>query len=370
VARSSVIGIDGSRLSVGERTGTETYSFHLLRALSSLQGDETIRVYLNDKGPPSGVPSGFDYVALPFPRFWTHGRLSWEMVRRAPGVLFIPSHVVPLWHPKSVVTIHDLGYMHESDAHPPSQRRMLDWTTRWSCKAATKIIAISNATKLDLKTHYGIDDQKIHVIHHGIDSSTTRASDSAISALKNKYTLPNRYVLFVGTVQPRKNIARIAAAMKIIANAGLPHKLVVAGKPGWLHEEVEAGVADAGRPDLVARIGYVPDEDVAALYSGADAFCFPSLYEGFGLPILEAMACGTPVVTSYRGSLPEISGDAAILVDPTSVEAIGEALVRVLTDHGERARLVEAGAARARQFSWEACARATLNLLIDVRDES
>jgi glycosyltransferase involved in cell wall biosynthesis len=369
VAPSSIIGIDGSRLSIGERTGTETYSYHLLKSLASLDRNETIRVYLNATEQPVELPSKFEYVAMPFPRFWTHGRLSWEMLRRRPGVLFVPSHVVPLWHPRSVVTIHDLGYLREPDAHPPAQRRMLDWTTRWSCRSASKIIAISDATKHDLVTHYGVNEQKIRVIYHGISSSMTRASDAAIEGLKTKYGLPDRYVLFVGTVQPRKNIARIAAAMKIVSDAGLPQKLVVAGKPGWLSGEVEWEIAKIGRPDLVVRIGYVPDRDLAALYSEADAFCFPSMYEGFGLPILEAMACGTPVVTSTRGSLPEIAGDAAVLVDPTSVEAIGAALVRVLSSPDERVRLIDIGQQRAHQFSWDACAKATLDLLIEVRDK-
>jgi glycosyltransferase involved in cell wall biosynthesis len=369
LAPSSVIGIDGSRLSIGERTGTETYSFHLLQALATLQANEPVRVYLNAPDPPGELSSDFEYVAMPFPRFWTHGRLSWEMVRRPPGVLFVPSHVVPLWHPRSVVTIHDLGYLHEPEAHTPSQRRMLDWTTRWSCRAATKIIAISNATRFDLVKHYGVDEQKIRVIYHGISSSMTRASDHAIEEVKAKYGLPNRYILFVGTVQPRKNIARIAAAMKIVSDSGLPQILVVAGKAGWLSEEVEQAIAATGRPDLLMRIGYVADRDLAALYSGADVFCFPSMYEGFGLPVLEAMACGTPVVTSTRSSLPEIAGDAAVLVDPTSVESIGAALVRVLSNPDERVRLVDAGRRRAHQFSWEVCAKETLELLLEVRDK-
>jgi glycosyltransferase involved in cell wall biosynthesis len=368
VAPSSVIGIDGSRLAIGERTGTETYSYYLLKSIASIKSSEPVRVYLNAAEPPAGLSSSFEYVSMPFPRLWTHGRLSWEMLRRRPGVLFVPSHVVPLWHPLSVVTIHDLGYLHEPDAHPPSQRRMLDRTTRWSCRSATKIIAISNATKHDLVTHYDVDQHKIRVIYHGISSPMARASDQAIEEVKEKYRLPDRYVLFVGTVQPRKNIARIAAAMKIVSDAGLPQKLVVAGKPGWLSEDVERTIDQTGRSDLLARIGYVPEEDLAALYSGADVFCFPSMYEGFGLPILEAMACGTPVVTSTRGALPEIAGDAAVFVDPTSIEAIGAALVGVLSSPDERARLVDAGQRRARQFSWDECAKLTFDLLIEVRD--
>jgi glycosyltransferase involved in cell wall biosynthesis len=369
VSSSRVIGIDGSRLTVSERTGTETYSYQLLQAIDVVNTGEPIRVYLNADHPSSPLPSSYEYVGMPFPRFWTHGRLSWEMVRRPPGVLFVPSHVVPLWHPRTVVTIHDLGYLHEPDSHPTAQRRMLEWTTRWSCRAATKIIAISNSTKHDLVTRYGVSNDKIRVIHHGIEPSFRKATPPEIARVRRHYELPDNYVLFVGTVQPRKNIARIAAAMTRLEASGLPHKLVVAGKVGWFGEEVEQAIAALDRPDLVLRLGYVAPGDLAALYSGADSFCFPSMHEGFGLPILEAMACEVPVIVSDRGSLPEIARDAAVVVDPSSVDQIAEALVRVLTSSAERARLVEAGTRRVRNFSWTASASETLRLLVEVRDQ-
>jgi glycosyltransferase involved in cell wall biosynthesis len=368
VADSSIVGIDGSRLTISERTGTETYSYQLLKAIAALDSDLPVRVYLNAPQPPPGFPDQFDYAPIPFPRFWTHARLSWEMLRRPPGVLFVPSHVIPLWHPRSVVTVHDLGYLHEPETHPPNQRRLLDWTTRWSCRAASKVIAISQATKTDLMERYHVEERKIRVIYHGVAPSMFKRPTEAVEAVKAKYGLPDHYVLFVGTIQPRKNIARLVEAMMRVSAVGLPHKLVIAGKPGWLGNQVDAAITSAGRPDLIIRTGYVPDHDLAALYSGADAFCFPSMYEGFGLPILEAMACGTPVITSNRGSLPEIAGDAAFAVDPTSTDAIASALTAVLRDPSERAQLIEAGRRRVQHFSWEACAKATIELLVEVRD--
>ncbi|MFL5760457.1 MAG: glycosyltransferase family 4 protein [Thermomicrobiales bacterium] len=370
MTRSPVIGIDGSRLTICERTGTETYSFQLLRAVAEIKTKEQLRVYLNATTAPQVGLDSFDYVEMPFPRLWTHVRLSWEMARRPPGVLFVPSHVVPLWHPPSVVTVHDLGYLCEPEAHPPNQRRMLDWTTRWSCRTATKIIAISHTTKRDLIAHYHVPESKIRVIHHGISRTFSRASPAEVYRVRNAYDLPDRFVLFVGTVQPRKNIARIAEAVSRLASAGLPHKLVVAGKFGWLGEHFERDLETFDRPELVHRLGYIPEGDLTALYSGADAFCFPSLYEGFGLPVLEAMACEVPVVTSNRGSLPEIAGEAALLVDPTSVDQIASALIRVLTDNTERFRLIDGGKQRVRDFSWSKTAVETLRLLIEVRDQS
>jgi glycosyltransferase involved in cell wall biosynthesis len=363
-----VIGIDGSRLTVGERTGTETYTYQLLAALARLDVDDPIRVYLNASRPPTDLPGIGQPVCLPFPRLWTHLRLSWEMQRNQPGVLFVPAHVVPLRHPRSVVTIHDVGYLHHPESHPTSARRMLHAATRWSTLAARRIIAISETTKRDLIAHYSVPESRIQVIPHGVDHTMRRASREAIAELKQRRGLPDRYVLFVGTVQPRKNLGRLAAAMSFVARAGLPHRLVVAGKRGWMAAEVVTEIKASGMADRVTFLGYVPATDLPTLYSGADAFCLPSLYEGFGLPVLEAMACGTPVVAPDRSALPEVAGDAAMLVDPTNPQAIGATLSRLLIDDSLRRELVERGCRRAQQFTWERTAEATIALLRGVRD--
>ncbi len=366
--RSAVIGIDASRLSVGQRTGTETYTCQLLTALAQLDIDDPIRLYLNADEPPDLEHPIGDPVFMPFPRLWTHGRLSWEMLRRPPGVLFVPAHVVPAMHPRTVVTIHDLGYLHEGAAHPAGQRRMLDWTTRWSCHAAAHIIAISNATKRDLQTAYHVSDDRITVIPHGVDPSFHPRSNAEIAAVKQRYQLPDHYLLAVGTIQPRKNYGRLAEAMRAVDQAGLPHRLVIAGKRGWLADQVVQAVDASGMRHRVQFIDYVPQADLPALYSGAVLFCFPSRYEGFGLPALEAMACGVPTIVSDRGSLPEVVGDAAIIVEPTNGDILGTAVVRLLRDGAERGRLVERGRERAAEFTWERTARQTLDVLRAVRD--
>lgn len=366
--RRAVIGIDASRLSVGQRTGTETYTYHLLSALAQLGIEDPVRLYLNADEPPDlAFPLG-EPVFMPFPRFWTHGRLSWEMLRRPPGVLFVPAHVVPAIHPPTVVTIHDLGYLHEGAAHPAAQRRMLDWTTRWSCRAARHIIAISEATKHDLQTAYAVPANRITVIPHGVDRSFHPRSEAEIAVVKQRYHLPDAYLLAVGTVQPRKNYDRLAGAMRAVEQAGLPHRLVIAGKRGWLADQVNQAIAATGMHHRVQFIDYVPQTDLPALYSGAALFCFPSRYEGFGLPALEAMACGVPAIVSDRGSLPEVVGDAAMVANPDDVDALGEAMVRLLRDGAERARLVEHGRRRAAAFTWEHTARQTLAVLRGVRD--
>jgi glycosyltransferase involved in cell wall biosynthesis len=290
------------------------------------------------------------------------------MATRPPGVLFVPAHVIPLVHPRSVAVIHDLGYLRFPDAHPPSTRRILDLTTRWNAKTARMIIAISEATKRDLAEFYGTDAGKIAVVHHGVSPAFHPRPRSQIDPTLDRLGIRRPYVLSVGTYQPRKNFGRLAAAMASVAAAGLPHELVIAGKHGWLAEQVDEEIAASGQRGLVRRIGYVAPEELPALYAGASAFCLPSLHEGFGMPVLEAMASGTPVVTSNSSSLDEVADASALTVEPTDVGAIGAALVRVLSDEALAEKLRNAGERRAAEFTWERTARATLEILRRVRD--
>jgi glycosyltransferase involved in cell wall biosynthesis len=245
---------------------------------------------------------------------------------------------------------------------------MLHATTRWSTRVAKGVIAISEATRRDLIARYDVPAERIQVIHHGVDHSMHPASRESIIELQHRLGLPEAYVLVVGTIQPRKNLERLVEAMSSVANAGLPHQLVIAGKRGWLATDVEAHIAKSPAANRVHYLGYVAASELPTLYSGAAAFCFPSLYEGFGLPVLEAMACGTPVVTANTSALPEVAGDAALLVDPADIASIGAALVRVLTDDSLRRDLTARGLARAAQFTWERSAEATIGLLRQVRD--
>ncbi|MEE8391962.1 MAG: glycosyltransferase family 1 protein [Anaerolineae bacterium] len=371
-----LIGIDASRAVTAQPTGSEGYSRRLIQAMLTLESQRMpsarhrFCLYVRST-PPADVFLGTGLghtevcvricaVVIPFPRLWTHVRLSWEMVRRPPDVLFVPAHVLPLVHPRaSLVTIHDLGYLYFPEAHPWRQRLYLDLSTRWNARTAAHILTDSEATKSDLVTRYATPPDKITVAYPGRDETLAPVRDPAeIEMVKARYGIAGDYFLYVGTLQPRKNLARIVAAF---ATLELETVLVLAGKHGWLYDDLFAQVRRMGLEGRVLFPGYIPDKDKAALMSGALAFVFPSLYEGFGLPVVEAQSCGCPVIASTTSSLPKVAGDAALLVDPHDVTAIAAAMQRVVADSALRESLIERGFVNARRFSWTTCARAVLN---------
>jgi glycosyltransferase involved in cell wall biosynthesis len=354
------IGIDASRATVARRTGTEGYALHLIRAMLAQDAAHDFLLYFRDPPAPDLFPRGTRRV-IPFPRLWTHLRLSAELLTAPrPDVLFVPAHVLPLIHPlPSVVTVHDLGYKYFPDAHPLAQRLYLDWATRFSARAATRVIADSHATRRDLARFYHIREDRIVVVYPGRDESLHRVDPAPVRA---KYHLPDDYLLHVGTLQPRKNLLRLIEACRVSRNAcHAPFSLVLVGKAGWLSGPILAAARE--HADLVRLLDYVPDEDLAGLYSGARALVFPSLYEGFGFPVLEAMACGAPVICANVSSLPELAGEAALLIDPLDTSALASAILQVLTDSALRAALAEKGFAQIRKFSWAKAAREALAVL-------
>lgn len=371
------IGIDASRATTTQPTGTERYSRRLINELLDMPTGHQFRLYMRERPPADAfrdVPHAAQ-VIIPFPRLWTHLRLSVEMVVRPPDVLFVPAHVLPLIHPRrSVVTVMDLGYLHYPETHRRLERFYLDRSTRWNAAQASRVIAISQATRDDLITRYGTDAEKIAVIYPGIDEEMARVEDvERIEQTKARYGLRARYLLYVGTLHPRKNLVRLIRAFGALLRAWPPESgetpaLVLGGKKGWLYADIFDEVRRLGLQDRVVFPGYIPQADLPALLSGADLFVFPSLFEGFGFPILEAMACGVPVVTSRASCLPETAGDAALLVDPLDVEGIAHGMMQALTDANLRAQLTARGRRRAAQFTWSRCAREILDVLEAVGD--
>ncbi len=360
-----LIGIDASRVAGARRTGTENYARRLIQALlAQAPPTHSLRLYFRD-APAPGMWVGGEQRIIPLSRLWTHVRLSWELLTQPrPDVLFVPAHVLPWLHPvPSVVTIHDLGYCHFPSAHPLAQRWYLDWSTRFSARAATRLIADSICTRADLVRFYNIPADKIAVVYPGRDESLQRVDSALVRA---KYNLPENYLLHVGTLQPRKNLVRLIEATHdalrtALSDHALRITLVLAGRPGWLSTPILAKARE--HKNKVRLLDYVADEDLAGLYSGALAFVFPSLYEGFGFPVLEAMACGTPVVCSNTSSLSEVAGEAALLLDPTDTPALVTAIRRVISEPDLRAALVARGYEQVKKFSWAKAADETLTVL-------
>ena len=373
--RQPTIGIDASRAILAQRTGTEHYSASLLRALSGLPDAQEagILLYVNSDNPQSAIrdlqfelPAAWRIRAIPFPRLWTHVRLSAEMLTHAPGVLFVPSHVVPLRHPRrTAVTIHDLGYLEYPQAHTRLSRLYLHVSTWFSAHSARRVIAISEATKRDLVRHYRINPNKIAVVYHGRDPIFKPVHDEQqIEATAAEYGVSMPYCLHVGTLQPRKNLGLLVEAWTILRDTmEHPPQLLLAGKRGWLYDSLFDAVNKQRLGNLIKFADYVERDDLPALYSGALALTFPSLYEGFGLPALEAMSCGTPVLASNATSLPEVVGDAGILLDPNDARAWAGAVERLLSDPELRNELSHKGLARAASFTWEHCAQETFKVL-------
>lgn len=260
---------------------------------------------------------------------------------------------------RTLLTVHDLSFVRVPDSAEPSLRRYLQSVVPKSVRRAEHILADSQATKDDLMMLYDTPEEKISVLYCGVDKRFTPVTDKAFAhrVLDELGLRSVEYLLSVGTLQPRKNYARVIRAVKALRDQGIDLHYVIAGGKGWLDADIYRTVSETNMQDRVHFIGFVEDEQLPALYGAARALITASLYEGFGLPLLEAMACGTPVIASNLSSLPEVLADAGMQVDPTDVSAIGEAIARIESYAILRSELIQRGFARAKQFSWERSAR-------------
>lgn len=267
----------------------------------------------------------------------------------------------PLRDVPSVFTVHDLAFLAHPETHLRTNRAYLTFMMPRFVRAATRVITDSEATRRDVLRHYNLPPDKVRVIHLGVEPMFRPLDLAQARALVSvRQRLAEPYILFVGTLEPRKNLTGLLAAYRRLVQERFeaPH-LAIAGAPGWLYQDVYRQVRTWGLGERVSFLGRVPDADLPPLYSAAAAFAYPSLYEGFGLPPLEALACGAPVVCSNRSSLPEVVGDAALLVDPTNPGALATALGRLLDDAALCQQLRARGIARAAEFTWERAAAAT-----------
>ena len=297
-----------------------------------------------------------------------------ELASGALDVFHSPDFTLPpVRKAKTVVTVHDLSFMRVPQCSEPSLRSYLLQVVPASVHRADMVLADSECTKSDLCELLDVDPARVEVIYAGVEQRFRRVQDAhLLRAVRERYHLPSRFILGLGTLQPRKNFERlIEAYAHVRKKLGDEISLVIAGGRGWMYQGIFQRVEELGLQDMVCFPGYVADEDLPALYTLADLFVFPSLYEGFGLPPLEAMACETPVVTSNVSSLPEVVGDAALMVDPHDVRALAEAMQEFLSDRDLRIEMVRRGVVRAQRFSWSQAARKLLDVyrkMISKRD--
>jgi len=290
---------------------------------------------------------------------------------RAGDVFHGTDHLLPPFkHSRTVFTVHDLIYLFYPQYHLRLNRWFLTLMLPRFLRRADAVIAVSEHTRRDVLRHMHIPEQKITVIYEGANPSYRPLNDpAAVAAVRARYGVPERYILFFSTIEPRKNLAALLGAYQaLLARPGAWPDLVIAGRKGWLYAPVFARVQALGLTERVRFTDWVAEADAPALMNGAELFVYPSLYEGFGLPPLEAMACGVPVVASSASSIPEIVGDAGLLVQPTDEAGLMAAMQAALTDPALRANMRARGLARAKRFTWEAAAHATLKVYAGVVD--
>jgi glycosyltransferase involved in cell wall biosynthesis len=357
------IGIDLSILGVNQ-AGTASYTRRLLTALEQLKEDIEIKTFAvkqnRDMSAPKSIQSRFDTLYRDI--LWIHGILPLQARRAKVDILHMPAFIIPLRCPcPSVVSILDTTIYRNPEYFPVWQRTYLRSMLPHSAHRSKKIITISKQSKNDIITQFGVPPDKVVPTYLAASLEFKQLPEDKITDVKKRYHL-ERFILIVGTLEPRKNLKTLLKSFGKIKDTFPDVKLVHAGPQGWLYEEVLIQISENGLESSVTFLGRIPLDDLVGLYNAAEVFVFPSLYEGFGLPVLEAMACGCPVITSNVSSLPEVAGDAAILVNPINDDMIAHQLNMVLSDPELREHLRQQGLAQARRFSWQRCAEETLKV--------
>lgn len=346
------IGIDGSRAFLKQKTGIEQYSFEVIKHLKDKLDGHQVILYVKSDASLEGfvAPENWRIKAIKWKYFWTQAGLSLEMLLCPVDVLFVPSHTVPLISPKNtVVTIHGLEYEILPSAYYFWERLYMRLSIKNSCRWANKIIAVSENTKKDLAALYRVPEDKIKVVYEGVSERSQISNPN--------FQIDEKILLFVGRLEERKNVAGIIRAFGILKEKyKIPHKLILAGKFGYEKERIRKEIDNSDFRSDIILAGFVSEKEKWALLGKADIFLFPTFYEGFGLPILEAQSVGTPVVASNNSSVPEVAGDAAILADPQNAEQIAEAAYSIISDEKLRKELVEKGYVNVKRFSWDKCA--------------
>jgi len=362
-----LIGIDASRAFIKNRTGIEEYSYRVIEHLRDKLDGHRVILYLRKNQSASWqsdfiLPNNWKIKIINFPYFWTQVGLSLEMLFHPVDTLFVPAHTVPLIHPENtIVTIHGLEYEFCPEAYSLWGRFYMRCTIKKSCQWASSIIAVSENTKRDLMRLYNVDNKKTQVIYEGYacNDKFPMTNDKSISNIYTKYKiLDTKYLLFIGRLEARKNIANIINAFEILKEQyKIPHKLILAGMPGFGYEKIKNKMANVNCCQDIIELGHIAEEEKWKLFKNASVFVFPTLYEGFGIPILEAQSAGCPVIASNNSSIPEVASDSALLINPNNAEEIADAIYKLISDENLRNEIIKKGQENVQRFSWEKCGK-------------
>jgi glycosyltransferase involved in cell wall biosynthesis len=368
-----IIGIDGNEANIEHKVGIGEYAFELLtqfeKSTHSASSGQNLkfRIYLKSEPRPEmpKAREGWEYRIIGPKKMWTQFALPFSLLldSKKPDVFFSPSHYAPRFSlVPTAISIMDLSYIHFPQLFTKHDLYQLVNWTKYSAKQAKRIFTISNFSRDDIIKTYKKRSSDVITTYLGIkETEDLKHKAENMDELEKKFKIAKPYILFVGTIQPRKNIAKLIEAFAKLKTENL--ELIIVGKKGWLWEEILAAPEKFKVADRVKFLDFVGNEDLPVLYKNAQCFVLPSLYEGFGLPVLEAMQFGCPVVTSNVSSLPEVGGEAAIYFDPESIDDMAEKIDKVVADEKLRAEMTEMGYNQVKKFSWEKTARETLKVL-------
>jgi len=368
-----LIGIDANEANVLSRVGISEYAYQILIKLHEFReaekNDYSYTIYLKSS-PLDHLPketSWWKYKIVKLPKLWTQIGLPIHLAttRSKPDVFLTLTHYGPRFSKiPTIVSVMDLSYLHFPETFKKNDLYQLTKWTEYSVKKAKKVITISNSSKDDIIKYYKVSAEKVKVVHLGLKNLSMNApSEKELS----EFGVDKKFILFVGTLQPRKNIARLIEAFSMLPESLLSdYQLVIIGKKGWLYEEILSAPEKFNVTDKVVFLDYISDTELPNFYRKAEVFVLPSLYEGFGLPVLEAMRYGCPVLTSNVSSLPEAGGDAAQYFEPENVKDIKNTIEKVLTDKILREKMIERGREHYKKFTWEKAAKEVLGAIEEV----
>ena len=381
-----IIGIDGNEANVTKRVGIGEYAYQLLIQFEKIvahRSDITFVIYLKDE-PLMHLPKAtkrWKYRVIKPGKLWTQWRLPADLLlhRPKPDVFFSPSHYAPRISPvPTVMSVMDVSYLKFPELFHPKDLYQLKHWTEYSVKNATRVLTISQSSRNDIIKSYKKDGNAVRVVYPGIKKAVTlEPKVYAMNQLATKYNVSKNFVLFVGTLQPRKNIERLIESFSLLKSdeklrkkLGDDLQLVIIGKKGWLYEPILEAPEKYGVKHDVLFLEGIDDIELKEFYKHAQCYILPSLYEGFGLPVLEAMQHDCPVITSNISSLPEAGGDAAIYVDPNNVKDIADKIEQVVSDKDLQKELIAKGREQVKKFSWDKSAEKTLEILEEVVNNS